>query len=82
MADGKIAQVMGPVVDVEFEKSEDLPPIRNALEVNNDGERLVMEVSQHMGNNLARCIMLASSDGLSKGMPVHDTGNGIKVPVG
>ena len=82
MANGKIAQVMGPVVDVVFEKSEDLPAIRNALEVNNEGERLVMEVAQHMGNNLVRCIMLASSDGLSKGMDVYDTGNGIKVPVG
>ncbi len=82
MADGKIAQVMGPVVDVAFEKSEELPAIRNALEVINDGERLVMEVSQHMGNNLARCIMLSSSDGLSKGMDVRDTGSGIKVPVG
>ena len=55
---------MGPVVDVEFDSREDLPFIKDALEVDNGGKRCVMEVAQHVGNNVARCIMLASSDGL------------------
>ena len=73
---------MGPVVDVEFDSREDLPFIKDALEVDNGGKRCVMEVAQHVGNNVARCIMLASSDGLCKGMEVTATGEGIKVPVG
>ena len=79
---GKIIQVMGPVVDVEFQSKEELPFIKDALEVDNGGKRCVMEVAQHVGNNVARCIMLASSDGLYKGMEVTATGAGIKVPVG
>lgn len=82
MTKGKIVQVMGPVVDVEFDSREDLPYIKDALEVDNGGKRCVMEVAQHVGNNIARCIMLASSDGLYKGMEVTATGEGIKVPVG
>ena len=66
---GKIVQVMGPVVDVEFENN-DLPFIKDALEVTCDGRRLVMEVAQHIGNNTVRCIMLASSDGLCRDMEV------------
>ena len=73
---------MGPVVDVEFDRREDLPFIKDALEVDNGGKRCVMEAAQHVGNNIVRCIMLASSDGLSRGMEVTDTGAGIKVPVG
>ena len=82
MTKGKIIQVMGPVVDVEFDSREELPFIKDALEVDNGGQRCVMEVAQHVGNNVARCIMLASSDGLYKGMEVTATGEGIKVPVG
>ena len=82
MTKGKIIQVMGPVVDVEFQSKEELPFIKDALEVDNGGKRCVMEVAQHVGNNVARCIMLASSDGLYKGMEVTATGAGIKVPVG
>ena len=82
MTKGRIVQVMGPVVDVEFDSREDLPFIKDALEVDNGGKRCVMEVAQHVGNNVARCIMLASSDGLYKGMEVTATGEGIKVPVG
>ena len=78
---GKIVQVMGPVVDVEFENN-DLPFIKDALEVICDGRRLVMEVAQHIGNNTVRCIMLASSDGLCRDMKVTATGRGIQVPVG
>ena len=81
MKKGKIVQVMGPVVDVEFEDN-DLPFIKDALEVDNGGKRSVMEVAQHIGNNTVRCIMLASSEGLHKDMEVTATGAGIKVPVG
>ena len=82
MTKGKIVQVMGPVVDVEFKSKEELPYIKDALEVDNGGKRCVMEVAQHIGNNIARCIMLASSDGLCKDMEVTATGAGIKVRVG
>ena len=61
MKKGKIVQVMGPVVDVEFEDN-DLPYIKDALEVDNNGKRCVMEVAQHIGNNTVRCIMLAASE--------------------
>lgn len=81
MQQGKIVQIMGPVVDVEFDNN-DLPYIKDALEVNNNGKKLVMEVAQHIGNNTVRCIMLASSDGLYKDMAVTATGSGITVPVG
>ncbi len=81
MKQGKIVQVMGPVVDVEFEDN-DLPCIKDALEVKNGEKRCVMEVAQHIGNNTVRCIMLASSEGLSRDMEVTATGSGIKVPVG
>lgn len=81
MEKGKIVQVMGPVVDVEFE-DQNLPYIKDALTVENNGKKLVMEVAQHIGNNTVRCIMLASSDGLSKDMEVEATGAGISVPVG
>ena len=82
MTKGRIVQVMGPVIDVEFNSREELPFIKDALEVDNGGKRCVMEVAQHVGNNIARCIMLASSEGLQKGMEVTATGAGIKVPVG
>ena len=70
MTKGRIVQVMGPVVDVEFNSREELPFIKDALEVDNGGKRCVMEVAQHVGNNIARCIMLSSSEGLQKGMEV------------
>ena len=81
MNKGKIVQVLGPVIDVEFENG-DLPFIKDALEVYKDGKRCVMEVAQHIGENTVRCIMLASSDGLHKDMEVTATGSGIQVPVG
>ena len=81
MLKGKIVQVSGPVVDVEFEGGS-LPYIKDALEVTSGGKRCVMEVAQHIGENTVRCIMLASSDGLHKDMEVTATGSGIKVPVG
>ena len=81
MKKGKIVQVMGPVVDVQFEDN-DLPLIKDALEVENGGRRCVMEAAQHIGDNTVRCIMLASSEGLHKDMEVTATGAGITVPVG
>ena len=80
MEKGKIAQVMGPVVDVAFDNY--LPLINEALKVTVDGQDRVMEVSKHMGNHVVRCILLDGSEGLSRGMEVETTGGGIKVPVG
>ena len=80
MNNGKIVQVMGPVVDVQFE--DELPKLKDALEVTVNGKRLVMEVSQHIGNRTVRCIMLAASEGLHKDMEVVATGGAISVPVG
>ena len=81
MNKGKIVQVMGPVVDVAFEDGN-LPHIQDALTVMNNGKRCVMEVAQHIGGDVVRCIMLASSEGLYKDMEVEATGQGIAVPVG
>ncbi|MEE3393969.1 MAG: F0F1 ATP synthase subunit beta [Lachnospiraceae bacterium] len=78
---GKIVQVSGPVVDVEFE-GDNLPQIKDALYTMVDDKKVVMEVAQHTGHNTVRCIMLAASEGLSKGMEVVPTGGSIKVPVG
>lgn len=78
---GKIVQILGPVIDVEF-KDSNLPDIKEALEVNNNGNICIMEVAQHTGKNVVRCIMLSSSDGLYRGKEVTATGTGIKVPVG
>lgn len=78
---GKIVRVSGPVVDVDF-NGQKLPKIKDALTVENGGKICTMEVSQHLGNSVVRCIMLNSSDGLHKGMEVNATGSAIKVPVG
>ena len=76
---GKISQIIGPVVDVEFEEGH-LPRLHNALRVTDTG--LVMEVLQHLGNNTARCVAMSTTDGLVRGMEVEDTGGPITVPVG
>lgn len=81
MAVGKIVQVIGPVVDVQF-PSEDLPQIRNAIEVNQDNKKLVVEVAEHLGNDVVRCVAMSSTDGLQRGMDAVDTGGPISVPVG
>lgn len=78
---GKIVQVMGPVVDVEFAPGE-LPQIHDALAVQAGDERRIMEVAQFAGNNTVRCIMLAPSEGLARGAEVTSTGGPITVPVG
>ena len=77
---GHVSQVIGAVVDVKFDG--DLPAILSALEVDNNGNRLVLEVAQHLGENTVRTIAMDSSDGLVRGMPVTDTGAQISVPVG
>ncbi|HIW85691.1 MAG TPA: F0F1 ATP synthase subunit beta [Candidatus Eubacterium faecipullorum] len=80
MNTGKIVQIMGPVVDVQFEG--ELPKLKDALEVTVDGKKLVMEVAQHIGSGMVRCIMLAASEGLYKDLEVTATGRSITVPVG
>jgi F-type H+-transporting ATPase subunit beta len=77
---GKITQVMGPVVDVQFEG--DLPNILNALETKNGDQRLVLEVAQHLGENVVRTIAMDATEGLVRGQEVTDTGDAIAVPVG
>jgi F-type H+-transporting ATPase subunit beta len=78
---GKITQVMGPVVDVEFEEKP-LPIIKTALQCDNHGQKCMMEVQEHVGGNTVRCILLSPSEGLQKDMPVLSSGKGITVPVG
>jgi len=79
---GRVVQIMGPVVDVEF-PSEELPEIYNALEIpREDGQKLVVEVQQHLGDNWVRCLAMDTTDGLRRGIPAIDTGAPIAVPVG
>ena len=78
---GRIVQISGSVIDVQFEQGQ-LPAIKEALKVKIDDETRVMEVAQHIGHDMVRCIMLASSDGMSKGMEVERTMGSIRVPVG
>src|SRR6185295_3985417 len=86
MGKGKIVQVIGPVVDVEFEAGK-LPKILNALKLTNpsistEKDNLTLEVAQHLGENTVRAVAMDSSDGLVRGMEVRDTGNAIAMPVG
>src|SRR5438105_14481493 len=77
---GHVSQVMGAVVDVQFEG--DLPPILNALETENQGKRLVLEVAQHLGESSVRTVAMDATEGLVRGQEVSDTGRPIAVPVG
>jgi F-type H+-transporting ATPase subunit beta len=77
---GRVTQVMGAVVDVQFDGG--LPAILNALETDNHGNRLVLEVAQHLGENTVRTIAMDISEGLVRGQAVRDTGAPITVPVG
>src|ERR1700737_4093042 len=77
---GRITQVIGAVVDVKFEG--DLPAILNALETKNQGNRLVLEVAQHLGESTVRTVAMDTSEGLVRGQEVTDTGQAIAVPVG
>ncbi|MBP5686496.1 MAG: F0F1 ATP synthase subunit beta [Clostridia bacterium] len=81
MVTGTVSQVMGPVVDVKFEEGK-LPEIYNALTIPIGNRTLTVEVAQHIGDNVARCIAMSSTDGLKRGTPVTDTGAAISVPVG
>ncbi len=81
MAKGKVVQVIGTVVDVEF-PPDGLPTLFNALEIDNQGEKLVLEVEQHIGNNWVRCLALGPTEGLARGVEADDTGNPVSVPVG
>src|SRR5256885_5362613 len=78
---GRVVQVIGPVIDVEFEP-ERLPELYNALVVEQPGVRLVAEVQQHIGRNQVRAVAMSSTDGIVRGMPAADTGQPITVPVG
>ena len=77
---GTISQVIGAVVDVEFDG--ELPAIQNALEVNNNGQRLVLEVAQHLGESAVRTIAMDATEGMVRGTDAVDTGAPITVPVG
>ena len=78
---GKIIQVIGPVLDIRFERGS-LPKIYNAIEIEVEGKKVVAEVMQYIGNDTVRCISMSASDGLTRGMDAVDTGDPIKVPVG
>ena len=78
---GIIVQIVGPVVDVRFQQDE-MPSLYNALKIEHGDMSVTLEVSQHIGNDIARCISMGSTDGLSRGLEVTDTGAPIKVPVG
>ncbi|MDR0197748.1 MAG: F0F1 ATP synthase subunit beta [Oscillospiraceae bacterium] len=78
---GTIVQIIGAVLDIRFEP-ESLPALLNAIEIDNNGKKLVVEVAQHIGDDVVRCIAMASTDGLVRGMAAVDTGKSITVPVG
>ena len=78
---GKVIQVIGPVLDIQFKDGE-LPELLNAIEIDNHGQKLVVEVAQLTGDNVARCIAMSSTDGLVRGTDAVDTGESIRVPVG
>ncbi len=77
---GKIVQVIGPIVDVQF--TEDIPKLLNAVEILNNDERIVLEVAQHLGGDRVRCVSMGSTDGLVRGRECLDTGSPIIIPVG
>ena len=81
MAKGKVAQVIGTVVDIEFPPDE-LPALFNAIEIDCGAGRIVLEVQDHLGNNWVRCLALSPTDGLERGAEALDTGSALKVPVG
>ena len=81
IAKGKVVQVIGTVVDVEFPPDK-LPRLFNSLEIEKGGEKLILEVEQHIGNNWVRCLALGPTEGLARGVEANDTGNPVLVPVG
>lgn len=78
---GRVVQIVGAVVDIRFSK-DSLPDLLNAVEIDNNGEKLVVEVAQHIGDDIVRCIAMSSTDGLVRGADAIDTGKAISVPVG
>ena len=78
---GKVIQITGPVLDIQFADGE-LPALLNAIELDNHGKKLIVEVAQHIGDNVVRCVAMSSTDGLSRGAEATDTGSPIRVPVG
>lgn len=79
---GKIISARGPVVDIQFDGDRDLPELNTAIEINNQGTQLVVEVAQHVGDDVVRCIAMGPTDGLTRGLDAIDTGHSISVPVG
>ena len=79
--EGKVVQVVGPVVDVLFPKGH-LPEINNAIEIDNRGTKLVVEVALHVGDEVVRCIAMGPTEGLTRGLVAFNTGSAITVPVG
>ena len=81
MAEGKIREIIGAIVDIEF-PSDGLPAIYNAIKIDENDIHLTLEVMQHLGNDFVRCVALSSTDGLCRGMTAVDTGAPVSVPVG
>src|SRR5262245_50125842 len=80
-AQGRVSQVIGTVVDIEF-PPDSLPAVYNAVEIDNNGETIIAEVQQHLGNNWVRALTMTSTDGLRRGAVSTDTGQPLAVPVG
>ena len=78
---GKVIQVMGPVLDIRFQEGQ-LPELLNAIEIENQGSRVIAEVAQQIGDDVVRCIAMNSTDGMVRGVDAVDTGAPISVPVG
>ena len=78
---GKVIQITGPVLDIRFPDGQ-VPALLNAIEIEHDGQKIVVEVAQEIGDNVVRCIAMNSTDGLVRGMDAVDTGAPISVPVG
>ncbi|HBI52703.1 MAG TPA: F0F1 ATP synthase subunit beta, partial [Ruminococcaceae bacterium] len=78
---GTVVQIIGAVLDIRF-AADSLPNLKNAIEIDNNGQRLVVEVAQHIGDDIVRCIAMGATDGLVRGTKAVDTGKSITVPVG
>ena len=78
---GKLVQIIGPVVDIRFNR-DNLPELLNAIEINSPSGRVIVEVAQHIGDDIVRCVSMGPTDGLIRGMEAKDTGKPITVPVG
>ena len=79
---GKIISAKGPVIDIQFDGDNNLPALNTAIEIQNGDELLVVEVAQHIGDDVVRCVAMGPTDGVKRGMDALNTGNPISVPVG